>query len=163
MLTLKNHWWFPGFFMGYSAVLDEDWEDFLPPPLTTATCWEQYEGHGRNNFGIDPSRWLSDPEARTPRPPKPPWERKPRSRKLRPPEPPLRHWETPHIWLPFHLQESPRPEIVPGMLPLRRFCMICGYRQGGPDSWDGMRCKCGTNSPPLRSKSGEYFYEKGSR
>lgn len=31
----------------------------------------------------------------------------------------------------------------PKTSPLRPFCNVCGWRKGGPDSWDGHRCKCG--------------------
>lgn len=27
--------------------------------------------------------------------------------------------------------------------PLHLFCYDCGWRRGGVDSWDGIRCKCG--------------------
>jgi len=31
-----------------------------------------------------------------------------------------------------------------GELPkLHPFCWVCGWRKGGPDSWDGKACKCG--------------------
>jgi hypothetical protein len=42
--------------------------------------------------------------------------------------------------------------------PLRPFCYRCGWRQGGPDSWNGTTCKCGIRGEPLRSASGDYFY-----
>jgi hypothetical protein len=29
----------------------------------------------------------------------------------------------------------------------RPCCAICGWRAGGPDSWDGNRCKCGRRAP----------------
>lgn len=34
--------------------------------------------------------------------------------------------------------------------PLRPYCQRCGWRKGGPDSWDGARCKCGHSEPPIR-------------
>lgn len=33
--------------------------------------------------------------------------------------------------------------------PLRPYCNACGWRKGGPDSWDGARCKCGFNELPI--------------
>lgn len=35
---------------------------------------------------------------------------------------------------------------------IRPFCKTCGWRKGGPDSWDGQRCKCGHTEPPLTSQ-----------
>ena len=32
--------------------------------------------------------------------------------------------------------------------PFRPFCKACGWRMGGPDSWDGKACKCGHDAPP---------------
>jgi hypothetical protein len=29
------------------------------------------------------------------------------------------------------------------------FCNICGWRKGGPDSWDGRACKCGLSELPM--------------
>jgi hypothetical protein len=37
---------------GRNAVLDEDWDDLFAPPVTYANCFEQYEGIGRNKFGV---------------------------------------------------------------------------------------------------------------
>lgn len=28
------------------------------------------------------------------------------------------------------------------------FCRVCSWRKGGQDSWDGVRCKCGSSSLP---------------
>lgn len=33
--------------------------------------------------------------------------------------------------------------------PLRPYCPTCGWRKGGPDSWDGVACKCGYQEPPI--------------
>lgn len=33
---------------------------------------------------------------------------------------------------------------------LRPWCSACGWRKGGLDSWDGVKCKCGFSEPPLR-------------
>jgi hypothetical protein len=33
---------------------------------------------------------------------------------------------------------------------LRPWCQVCGWRKGGVDSWDGVKCKCGHSEPPLR-------------
>lgn len=29
------------------------------------------------------------------------------------------------------------------------FCRVCSWRKGGPDSWDGRACKCGSREPPF--------------
>lgn len=34
--------------------------------------------------------------------------------------------------------------------PLRPYCCTCGWRKGGPDSWDGVACKCGHQEPPMK-------------
>ena len=34
--------------------------------------------------------------------------------------------------------------------PNARFCNVCGWRKGGVDSWDGVRCKCGHAEPPIQ-------------
>jgi hypothetical protein len=43
------------------------------------------------------------------------------------------------------------PEMLRGLTDaqrvLRPYCQDCGWRRGGPDSWDGARCKCGVSSP----------------
>ncbi len=42
--------------------------------------------------------------------------------------------------------------------PLRPWCPACGWRKGGPDSWDGEACKCGHTEPPIRhSETGKVF------
>lgn len=33
--------------------------------------------------------------------------------------------------------------------PMRPYCHLCSWRQGGPGSWDGRACRCGLSSPPL--------------
>lgn len=33
----------------------------------------------------------------------------------------------------------------------RPFCNICGWRKGGPDSWDGKACKCKHTELPIQS------------
>ena len=35
---------------------------------------------------------------------------------------------------------------------LHPYCKVCGWRKGGPDSWNGTACKCKTNNsePPIR-------------
>lgn len=30
------------------------------------------------------------------------------------------------------------------------YCQTCGWRKGGPDSWNGRACKCGDYAPPMR-------------
>lgn len=32
---------------------------------------------------------------------------------------------------------------------LRPYCNNCGWRKGGPDSWDGVSCKCHFTEPPI--------------
>lgn len=32
----------------------------------------------------------------------------------------------------------------------RPYCNKCGWRKGGPDSWNGAACKCGETEPPLK-------------
>lgn len=32
---------------------------------------------------------------------------------------------------------------------LHPWCQDCGWRKGGPDSWDGDKCKCGHWEPPM--------------
>ena len=43
-----------------------------------------------------------------------------------------------------------RVEKLFGYEPLRPYCQVCGWRKGGPDSWNGVTCKCGYNDPPIR-------------
>lgn len=40
---------------------------------------------------------------------------------------------------------------TPGPQTLHPYCRACGWRKGGPDSWDGKRCKCGLYEPPLQT------------
>lgn len=43
--------------------------------------------------------------------------------------------------------------------PLRPFCQRCGWRKGGPDSWNGVTCKCRHNEQPIENvDTGERFY-----
>jgi len=35
-------------------------------------------------------------------------------------------------------------------LSLCPMCRVCGWAKGGPDSWDGRKCKCGHSSPTFR-------------
>lgn len=32
---------------------------------------------------------------------------------------------------------------------LHPYCKDCGWRKGGPDSWDGKACKCGHSEPAM--------------
>lgn len=34
--------------------------------------------------------------------------------------------------------------------PFHPFCNACGWRRGGVDSWDGLRCKCGFSEQPIK-------------
>jgi hypothetical protein len=54
----------PHFFAGYCAIVDEDWDDLFVPQLIASTCYEQFEGGGRNNFGCAINEWRSDRTAR---------------------------------------------------------------------------------------------------
>ena len=38
------------------------------------------------------------------------------------------------------------------MNQLRPYCQACGWRKGGPDSWNGAACKCGHTEPPIRTE-----------
>lgn len=38
------------------------------------------------------------------------------------------------------------------MSNLSPFCHKCGWRKGGPDSWNGRACKCGMSAPPLAER-----------
>lgn len=33
---------------------------------------------------------------------------------------------------------------------LHPYCVKCGWRKGGPDSWNGVACKCGHSEPPIK-------------
>lgn len=35
-------------------------------------------------------------------------------------------------------------------LALHPYCNDCGWRQGGADSWDGVKCKCGKTAPSFK-------------
>jgi len=210
-----------GFLRGFTPIVDEEWDEFHAPALTTATCHAQFEGIGRNNFGceiiearnVEVFKALADE-----RPPPPP----PKDRTV------SRPWWNPVI-KPERLEPLPSPDVYQQVLsaaladrssyfqglssdspllaalesapvptdqpnsvtpsawreeserfrawrrslgvererkrlelkevePLHVFCMNCGYRQGGPDSWDGQTCKCGERSEPLRGAGGGYFY-----
>lgn len=43
----------------------------------------------------------------------------------------------------------PVAQATPGK-PLHPYCQACGWRKGGPDSWNGAACKCGHSEPPIR-------------
>lgn len=34
-------------------------------------------------------------------------------------------------------------------VPLHQWCNVCGWRKGGVDSWDGLRCKCKIMGSPM--------------
>lgn len=38
----------------------------------------------------------------------------------------------------------------PDPKPMRPYCNKCGWRKGGPDSWNGVTCKCGHDEPVIR-------------
>jgi hypothetical protein len=122
------------FYMGYSPLIDEGWDDLYVPALTLATKYIQYEGEGRNNFG---------PEIATKRRP-------------------LRAvCFKPYISAPAIVVAPAAPAIVrptPDMQPLHAFCFGCGWRMGGPDSYNGLFCKCGLASEPLIGRGGSPFF-----
>lgn len=35
---------------------------------------------------------------------------------------------------------------------LHPYCQACGWRKGGPDSWDGKACKCGHREPSIETR-----------
>jgi hypothetical protein len=61
------------------------------------------------------------------------------------------------------MSEVKSPNLLQGLtdkqLSMRPMCHVCGWRKGGLDSWDGVRCKCGHNAPTFR----EVFTEKADR
>lgn len=132
---------------GINPVLDPEWDDYQPPQLILATCFEQFEGGGRN--GLPVGDYLHRPHRRYQKlvslsalvvspPPAP---------ALAPTPRPAYRGKPP--WAEPRLQE---------VRPLHPFCMRCGYRKGGPDSWSGHACKCGFNAAPLLSHTGEFCY-----
>ena len=40
-------------------------------------------------------------------------------------------------------------EVNPRQFP--PFCMKCNWRKGGPDSWNGVTCKCGETGEIIKS------------
>ena len=38
---------------------------------------------------------------------------------------------------------------------LHPYCQKCGWRKGGRDSWDGLKCKCGEYAPPIKRVDAE--------
>jgi hypothetical protein len=174
----------PYVYYGSSAVLDEDWDELSAPPLVTSTCFEQFEGHGRNE--PYPQSYftrivLPPPAARNLyRPvwnplPKPP--RKPNPGQFRPavirrpdpepePEPLPRNTEQSRSYweqllaeeIRRHHERQERERLSLTLLPIHPLCYICGYRKGGTESWDGHRCKCGWMAAPIVSPNGNYFY-----
>lgn len=132
----------PYMFFGYTPMVDEEWDDFQLPPLTLATCFAQFEGGGRNDFGPAIAPWRKSSPAYEPPAYEPAARRAQILQKLdsitRPsPKPP----EPKKIYRALHI-----------------FCWVCGWRQGGPDSFDGAACKCGKVGPLLCSPSGDFFY-----
>jgi len=43
----------------------------------------------------------------------------------------------------------PEGYAEPLPIPLRPYCKVCGWRKGGPDSWDGKACKCKLTAEPI--------------
>jgi hypothetical protein len=39
----------------------------------------------------------------------------------------------------------------PNPMMVRPHCEKCGWRKGGPDSWDGHQCKCRYTEAPIRA------------
>ena len=48
---------------------------------------------------------------------------------------------------------SPFEALAPLRRALRPMCPVCGWAKGGPDSWDGQRCKCGHEEEPIQRVS----------
>lgn len=51
------------------------------------------------------------------------------------------------------LSKEARQEVDGGLMapkPVHPYCNACGWRKGGPDSWDGNRCKCGHWEPAIK-------------
>ncbi len=51
-------------------------------------------------------------------------------------------------------QDKPDPRLFTVIVndepkPLRPYCNDCGWRKGGPDSWNGVACKCGHAAFPI--------------
>jgi hypothetical protein len=172
MLALKtNRYRYRGW-GGANEILDEDWDELFVPALVTSTPWEQWEGTGRNNFGTmiieRPWRWqrpASSPPHPLVRPSLPESAPKPLQHNYQDivptPTGPRQEESAKYLAWRRALVERvwERKRLSPkGVEPLHVFCMNCGYRQGGPDSWDGQTCKCGTRSEPLRGAGGGYFY-----
>ena len=42
------------------------------------------------------------------------------------------------------VSDNPKPQMV------RPYCQKCGWRKGGPDSWNGGACKCGHREGPIK-------------
>ena len=147
---------------GHHPTIDPDWDDLFAPVPVAATQLEQYEGTGRNNFGceIAPVRKPAGQPVSTvsyrPAPVMP----KPR------PVPFAYGMTRPRAFVVCEPQPGPKPrplkprpwELMPDMQSLRPFCFTCGWRKGGPDSWNGFACKCGVTEPPIVSKSGQEFF-----
>jgi hypothetical protein len=158
---------------GNNPILEEDWDEYYAPPITTATCFKQFEGVGRNDFGPEIKvPWVSPSEQKLqayksgiaaviaapvviipPPPPLPPF--------------PWPMYDEPLPAKPFRLFNPIFPDPLPPEIPkppkdkspLRPFCYVCGWRQGGPDSWCGFGCKCGIAAPPMVSARGNFFYK----
>jgi hypothetical protein len=164
---------------GFTAIVDPEWDDWHAPQLTTATCWEQFEGEGRNDFGcqiIEARKEIKRAVAVRYPPPPPlptavprPWHNVPQLEPmigampqsfLESPESPFFAQPAPAVFKtrPWIRPEPVRPELPKDAKPLHPFCYGCGWRQGGPDSWDGATCKCGTRGEPLIGPNGGFFY-----
>jgi hypothetical protein len=150
---------------GFTAIVDEEWDDWHAPQLTTATCHAQFEGIGRNDFGcqiIEATKLKPEPapaEHLPLPPPLPtavprPWHNVPWQESwFVPPDVSPQPWFVTRPWI-----KPARPELPKNAEPLRPFCFGCGWRQGGSDSWNGQTCKCGTRSEPLVGQNGGFFY-----
>jgi hypothetical protein len=148
---------------GFAPIVDEEWDDFYAPKLTTATCYAQFEGIGRNDFGcqIIEATKLKPVPAERPPPPPPlptavprPWHNVPKPELLQP----FFDQPAPSVFVTRPWIKPGRPALPAGAEPLRPFCFGCGYRRGGPDSWNGTTCRCGVSGEPLVGPSGGFFY-----
>jgi hypothetical protein len=179
----QYHFWC----MGHNAILEEDWDELFAPPLITSTCFEQFEGHGRNEpYPQSQSYAMRRIFSSTPavcnlyRPiwnPPPPSELKPVAPAIIRRPDPLPPPSAPEP-LPVNTQQSQSywarllMEVIRGhrdlsagvqpscteLLPIHPLCYLCGYRKGGPDSWDNITCKCGYSAGPIVSPNGNYFH-----
>jgi hypothetical protein len=138
----------PHFYMGYNPIVDEDWDELFVPALTVATKYIKDEGEGCNDFGPAITTVRKPIRAAVFKPHSAPGLRQP-------PPPPAIEISAPAI---IHRLYSRVLTPTPDMQPLHKFCHECGWRMGGPDSYNGLSCKCGSISAPLIGRGGLPFF-----